>query len=58
MDLQVINKFNHDLFVQNLISNYRVDGVKKKDDRFIYGPIKSSKDLSLDFDYTIGYPKK
>ena len=58
MELQVIEKSDHDLFLQNLIKNYQVEGVKKKDGGFFYGPIKSPKELCLDFDRTILPPKK
>jgi sulfhydrogenase subunit beta (sulfur reductase) len=58
MDLQVIKKPDLAPFVQHLIAEYRVEGVKSKDDSFYYGPIKSPEELCLDFDYTIGPPKK
>ncbi|UCG67480.1 MAG: 4Fe-4S dicluster domain-containing protein [Deltaproteobacteria bacterium] len=58
MELQVIEKSDHDLFVQNLINNYQVEGVKRKNGSFIYGPIKSPEDLCLDFDCTKTSPTK
>ncbi|MBW1912640.1 MAG: 4Fe-4S dicluster domain-containing protein [Deltaproteobacteria bacterium] len=58
MELQVIEKPDHNLFVQNLIDNYQVKGVKRKEDSFFYGSIKSPEDLCLDFDCTLGPPKK
>lgn len=58
MELQVIEKSDHDLFVQRLLENYRVEGVKKKDGSFAYGTIKSPDQLCLDFDCTLLPPKK
>ena len=58
MELQAIGKSDHDLFIQNLINNHQVEGVKRKDDAFFYGPIKSPEELCLDFDCTVGSPKK
>jgi len=58
MELQLIEKSNHDLFVQNLINNYQVEGVKHKEGSFIYGSIKSPEELCLDFDRTVIPPKK
>ena len=58
MELQLIEKSDHDLFVQNLINNYQVEGVKAKDSSFIYGSIKSPEELCLDFDCTLISPKK
>ena len=58
MELQVIEKSDHDQFVQNLINNYQVEGVKRKEDSFFYGSIKSPEKLCLDFDCTISPPKK
>ena len=58
MELQVMEKSDHDLFVQNLINNYQVEGVKNKEGAFFYGSIKSPEELFLDFDCTIGSPKK
>lgn len=58
MELQAIGKSDHDLFIQNLIKNHQVEGVKRKDDAFFYGPIKSPEELCLDFDCTLGSPKK
>ena len=45
-------------FVQNLINNYQVEGVKPKDGSFIYGSIKAPEELCLDFDCTLISPKK
>ena len=58
MDLQVMEKLDLPPFVQHLIAEYRVEGVKKKDDAFCYSPIKSPEELCLDFDCTLGPPKK
>jgi len=58
MDLQVIKKPDLPPFVHHLIAEYGVEGVKSKDDAFFYGPIKSPEELCLDFDCTIGPPKK
>ncbi|MBW1869109.1 MAG: hypothetical protein JRI73_07400 [Deltaproteobacteria bacterium] len=58
MELQLIEKSGHDLFVQNLINKYQVEGVKPKDGSFIYGPIKAPEELCLDFDCTLISPKK
>ena len=58
MELQLIEKSDHDLFVQNLISNYQVEGVKRKDGSFLYGSIKAPEELCLDFDCTAIPPKK
>ena len=58
MELQLIEKLDHDLFVQNLINNYQVEGVKRKDESFLYGSIKAPEELCLDFDCTAIPPKK
>ncbi len=58
MELQAIEKSDHDLFIRNLVENYHVEGVKRKGDAFHYGPIKSPEELCMDFDYTLGSPKK
>jgi sulfhydrogenase subunit beta (sulfur reductase) len=58
MELEVLKKSDHDLFVQNLINNYQVEGVKRKDDAYFYGPIHSPAELCLDFHCTVGSPKK
>ena len=58
MELQLIEKSDNDLFVQNLINNYQVEGVKRKDGSFLYGPIESPEELCLDFDCTAIPPKK
>lgn len=58
MELQVIDKSDQDLFVQNLISNYQVEGVKRKEGFFFYGTIKSPEELCLDFDCTKIPPNK
>jgi len=58
MELQLIEKSDHDLFVQNLINNYQVEGVKSKDGSFLYGSIKAPEELCLDFDCTAIPPKK
>ena len=58
MELQVIEKSDHERFVQSLIDNYRVEGVKRKDGAFFYGPIKSPEELCLDFDCTNIPPSK
>ncbi len=58
MDLQVIDKSDLSRFVENLLMNYRVEGVKKKDGSFNYGSIESPEELFLDFDCTLIPPKK
>lgn len=58
MDLRVIEKPDHGLFVQNLIRNYHVEGVKRRGHTFFYGLIRSPEELCLDFDCTIIPPKK
>jgi ferredoxin len=58
MELQVIEKSDHDLFVQNLINNYQVEGVKRKEPSFFYDQIKSPEELCLDFDCTKIPPNK
>ena len=45
MELLFIEKSNQDLFVQNLIGNHRVEGVKRKGGSFCYGPIKVPDEL-------------
>lgn len=58
MELQVIEKSDVDLFVENLISRYQVEGVKEKNGAFFYDTIGSPEELCLDFDCTILPPKK
>ena len=58
MELRLIEKSDLDLFVQDLINNYQVEGVKYKEGSFIYGLIKSPEELCLDFDCTVIPPKK
>ncbi len=58
MELQLIEKSDHDLFVQNLIDSRQVEGVKRKDGSFLYGSIKAPEELCLDFDCTAIPPKK
>lgn len=58
MELHVIEKLDQDLFVENIIRDYRVEGVKKKRDSFFYGSIQSAESLELDFDRTLMPPKK
>ncbi|MBN2123314.1 MAG: 4Fe-4S dicluster domain-containing protein [Deltaproteobacteria bacterium] len=58
MELQVIEKSDHDLFVENLIKRYRVEGVKRKNGAFAYGSIQSPEELCLDYDCTLLPPKK
>ncbi len=58
MKLRLIEKSDLDLFVQNLINDYQVDGVKRKEGSFLYGSIKSPEELCLDFDCTVIPPKK
>lgn len=58
MELRLIEKSDLDLFVQDLINNYQVEGVKRKEGSFIYGLIKSPEELCLDFDCTVIPPKK
>ena len=58
MELQVIEKSDLDLFVENLINRYQVEGVKRKNGSFAYDTIRSPEELCLDFDCTILPPKK
>lgn len=58
MEFQLIEKSDLDLFVQNLINNYQVEGVKRKDESFLYGSVESPEELCLDFDCTAIPPKK
>lgn len=58
MELLFIEKSNQNFFVQKLIGNHRVEGVKRKGGSFCYGPIKFPEELCLDFDGTIIPPKK
>ena len=58
MELQVIEKSDHDLFVQNLTNNYQVEGVKRNGGSFFYGSIKAPDELCLDFDCTNIPPNK
>jgi sulfhydrogenase subunit beta (sulfur reductase) len=58
MELHIMDKLNFDPFVKNLIDNYRVEGVKRKEHSFCYGPITSSGELTLDFDCTKIPPNK
>jgi len=45
-------------WVDRLISESRVEGVKAKDDHFVFGTLRSSAELRLDYDVTILPPKK
>lgn len=58
MELQVIEKSDIALFVENLINRYQVEGVKEKNGAYDYGSIQSPAELCLDFDYTLFPPKK
>jgi len=59
MELKTIEKSDLNSFVQNLIGNYRVEGVKRKSSSFFhYGHISSPEGLCLDFDCTVNPPKK
>jgi len=58
MELQVIDKSDLSRFVENLLMNYRVEGVRKKDGSFNYGSIEWPEELFLDFDCTLIPPKK
>jgi len=58
MELQIIEKSNYDSFVQNLVNNFQVQGVKRKGNSYCYGPIKSPEELCLDFDCTKIPPNK
>ena len=58
MDLRVIEKSDMDRFVKNLINECQVEGVKRKEGSFYYGPIQSLEELCMDFDCTIASPKK
>ena len=63
MELQKIDKHDLGLFVQNLINNFQVEGVKRKGQSvygksFFYGSINAPDELCLDFDCTTMPPKK
>ncbi|HPD61567.1 MAG TPA: 4Fe-4S dicluster domain-containing protein [Thermodesulfobacteriota bacterium] len=63
MELQKIDKHNLGLFVQNLINNFQVEGVKRKGQSvygksFFYETLNASDELCLDFDCTTMPPKK
>jgi len=58
LDLRIISKPDHDSFVQNLILNFHVEGVKRKGGSFLYDMIRTPQELSLDFDCTLIPPKK
>jgi len=63
MELQKIDKHDLGLFVQNLINNFQVEGVKRKGQNvygksFFYGSINAPDELCLDFDCTTMPPKK
>jgi|LQYC01.1.fsa_nt_gi sulfhydrogenase subunit beta (sulfur reductase) len=63
MELQKIDKHDLSLFVQDLINNFQVEGVKRKGQSvygqsFFYGSINAPDELCLDFDCTTMPPKK
>jgi sulfhydrogenase subunit beta (sulfur reductase) len=58
MELQFIEKSNLEVFVQNLMENYPVEGVMEKDKSYYYGPIQTARELCLGFDTTLIPPKK
>ena len=58
MDLQVMKRSDLTYFVEELIAKYPVEGVKREDQSFVYDSIKSADELCLDFDCTVGPPKK
>jgi len=58
MSVKTITKDNFAKFVEVLIKQGNVIGVQAKGDRFDYAPLKSAKDLRLDYDVTLQPPKK
>jgi hypothetical protein len=58
--LKIISKENFENFVNVLIrdDSLSVRGVKSKNDKFVFGPIKSASELRLDYDVTLLPPKK
>jgi sulfhydrogenase subunit beta (sulfur reductase) len=63
MTLQIIEKSDLAAFVQNLLNNFQVEGVKRKGQSvygrsFFYDTIQSPEELCLDFDCTVMPPKK
>ena len=58
--MKIISKEDFNKFVDALIQDkeLRVEGVKSKKEKFVFGSIESSKELRLDYDVTILPPKK
>ena len=58
MSVKTINKDDFAELLDVLIEQGNVIGVQAKGDRFDYAPLKSVKDLRLDYDVTLQPPKK
>jgi formate hydrogenlyase subunit 6/NADH:ubiquinone oxidoreductase subunit I len=58
MSVKTITKDNFAELVEALIDQGSVIGVQARGDRFDYAPLKSAKDLRLDYDVTLQPPKK
>jgi len=58
MSVKTITKDKFAELVEVLIGQGNVIGVQAKGDRFDYAPLKSAKDLRLDYDVTLQPPKK
>ncbi|MBW8000526.1 MAG: hypothetical protein FVQ80_00705 [Planctomycetes bacterium] len=58
MSIKKINKDGFNSFVDGIIENNRVFGVQAKGDKFDFAPLGSATDLTLDYDVTLGPPKK
>ena len=58
MSLKIITNQNLRTFVQNLIANGKVVGVKKKENKYAFGPLNDPDDLILDYDVALVPPKQ
>lgn len=58
MDLRLLEKSDQNQFIGNLIDHFRVEGVTRKNNAFVYDTITSPEALCLDFDCTRYPPKK
>lgn len=58
MKIKKLDKAAFDKWVNSCIEHQRVYGVQAKEDRFVFAPLVSAKDLRLDYDVTILPPKK
>ncbi|MBA3045265.1 MAG: 4Fe-4S dicluster domain-containing protein [Candidatus Thermoplasmatota archaeon] len=58
--MKIISKENFHAFVDSLIQegSMNIEGVKAKEEKFVFGPLDSAKELRLDYDVTILSPKK